>query len=210
MRRLVAHIWQYEFVWRLRKASGTGITRSALNNKISLLNRKKFPGSDAAARFNWILAGSLHAAHLYFEEEEGFEPSQARATSKHAFARTGTWVSRSLIKFWLWIEPDPFAGVARRGATSLAQQMWGDAMRLEERRTVGVISCCVLKCPFNEYFQTSGRPDITPTICEWDAAWMIAVRRSKRPINVELRSTLASGDACCEFAFVDPREKNVS
>lgn len=203
MRRLVTALWRAEFIWRLSKAAGQRIKRNNLDQALARYPDAQMPGTDAPAIFNKTLAKNLHAAAVFLEQNLGLPRDDARAVARQAFVATGGWVSRLGIKLWLWTERDPFAGVAKRGATPLAEKMWGDGMQLTEQRKDNKISLCVLSCPFCAYFQNADRPDLTPILCEWDASWIAEVETSKRSLRVVLESTLARGDAMCEFAFYD-------
>ncbi len=204
MRRLIAYLWQIEFAWRLSRHTGVRVTRRMLNAAPSRLPEGAMPGTDGARRFNLTLARSLHGAVTLLEREAGLPPQRASHAAEAAFVASGSWLARASIRLWLRLERDPFAGVQKRGPSLLAKAMWGDGMMVEDRRVPGAVSLCVLSCPLHDYFWNVGRSDLTPILCAWDTAWQAEVNASARPIRVDIRSTLAEGDAMCEFVFRKP------
>lgn len=85
MRTLMAMIWQHEFVWRLSCAAQTRIKVRDLKRVMARLPDASMPGSDAAKRFNLMLARSLQAAVVYLEEDMALPNLQALAISRTAF-----------------------------------------------------------------------------------------------------------------------------
>lgn len=204
----MAYLWQLEFARNLTRQSDIQVTRRDLRIEVDRLPRGKMPGADAAMRFNLTLARSLHGAVNLLEREGGLTPAEAVRIADEAFNNSGTWLARGVIRLWLRLERDPFAGVKRRGPSRLAQAMWGAGMTVEDRHSCGAVSLCVLSCPFHAYFWNIGRSDLTPILCAWDTAWQTEVNNSPKPIRVDIRSTLARGGEMCEFTFRKPNQAN--
>lgn len=203
MRKLFASLWRREFLWRLSRHAGRRITVKDLAWVERTLPAAQMPGSDAARDFNYMLARSLHAAVVLLEQERGYSREDARMTARAAFLATGSWVSRWAIRLWLWLERDPFEGILKRGAAGAARSLWGNGMKVEDRRGTSEVSLCVTRCPFSEYFWNASRMDLAPILCAWDASWIDTVNASPAPIEVALKSTLVSGAESCKFAFRD-------
>jgi len=201
MRSLFAALWQFEFALRLSRVVGTRIPRKTLHQAISRLPEVQMPGTDAARAFNLTLAQSLHASAILLEQDLGFSRANAVSAARRAFVDTGSWIGRAAVRLWLRVERDPYAGVAARGPAAVAKVLWGDGMTLEDRRTDGSVSLCVLNCPFHDYFWNASRTDLTPILCAWDTAWQEEVNGSNKPIRVDLSSTLSGGASICEFTF---------
>ncbi|WP_424973145.1 L-2-amino-thiazoline-4-carboxylic acid hydrolase [Dinoroseobacter sp. S76] len=201
MRRLMAWLWQGKFARNLSRQSGRVLRARDLRREIGYLPQGQMPGRGGAQRFNLTLAQSLLAATGLLERDGGLPRDESVRIAGAAFARSGRWAARGATRLWLKLDPDPFAGVQARGPAKLARALWGDGMSVEDRHGAEDVSLCVLVCPFHGYFQSVGRPDLTPVLCAWDAAWQDDVNRSAKPIRVEIRSTIARGAEICEFAF---------
>lgn len=203
MRKLIAFLWQREFLWRLSRQTGRRITVRDITWIEKTLPAAQMPGTDPARHFNLTLARSLHAAVVLLEDTHKLSRDDARATAKTAFLATGSWVSRWAVRLWLWLERDPFEDILKRGAAGAARDIWGDGMEVEDRRGSGEVSLCVTRCPFSEYFWNASRMDLAPILCAWDASWIDRVNASPAPIGVALKCTLVTGAESCQFVFRD-------
>lgn len=201
MRTMIATFWQHEFAWRLSRAAQTQIKVRDLKRVMARLPTAAMPGSDAAKRFNLVLARSLQAAVVYLEGDMALPKPQALSVARTAFLASGSWVARNAIRTWLVLERDPFAGVEKRDPSGFAKAMWGEGMDARDRRAPGEVSLCVTRCPFHEYFWNAGRSELTPILCAWDTAWQQEINSSRKPLRVVIRSTLAAGGSQCEFTF---------
>ncbi|MBT8415383.1 MAG: L-2-amino-thiazoline-4-carboxylic acid hydrolase [Boseongicola sp.] len=201
MRRLIGWVWQRAFLGRLTRQTGFQLSATDVQAEINRMPRGQMPGTDAARRFNLLMAESLHAAARLLEREAGLPREDAVEAARTAFVSGGSWLARGFVRLWLRLERDPYKGVDTRGAAPLSKALWGNGMVVEDRRGHAHISLCVLSCPFQDYFWNVGRSDLTPVLCEWDTNWQTEVNASPRPIRVDIKSTLARGDDLCEFTF---------
>ncbi len=201
MRRLMTHFWQREFARKLSRQAGVKVAVRDLRDEAENLPQGDMPGDDRAKLFNLALARSLQASVSLLERNHGIPSTHAVYIAGAAFGASGTWLARSVIRLWLRVESDPFGGVMKRGPSLVAKAMWGNGMVVEDRLTSDGVSLCVLACPFNDYFGSVGRSDLTPILCAWDTAWQDEVNASDRPIMVDIRSTIACGGKICEFSF---------
>lgn len=201
MRRFMAYSWQREFAQNLSHAVSSPVTVRDLRDRIARLPDGDMPGDDGAKRFNLTLARSLHAAVALLEQDRGMASPDAVRIAGAAFGESGTWFARAAIRLWLRLESDPFAGVSKRGPSSVARAMWGNGMAVADKHAAGEVSLCVAACPFHDYFWNVGRTDLTPILCAWDTAWQAEVNASSKAIRVDIRGTIAGGAEVCEFAF---------
>lgn len=183
MRKIFARIWQYEFCWRLRRASGADITRQDLQRAIKCLPYVAMPGTDAAVYTNRTLAQSLHAAAVLLEDF-GFRMDQATAVLTKAFVGSGGWLVRLDMRMWMLIDKHPFLIVAAQGPAKLIHRCHGDGMRVSQECGTEAVTLLVEQCPFHEYFWNAGRPELTHVMRAWDTNWMQVINGSKRPIAV--------------------------
>lgn len=204
MKWLMAYFWQIEFARNLSRQSGFRIPRQMLCDEMKKLSHGKMPGSDRAQQFNLTLAQSLHAAVSLLECEAAMPRKNAVDAAGAAFGKSGSWLAKGAIRIWLRFERDPFAGVVKRGPSLVAKSMWGNGMKVEDRRAPNEVSLCVLSCPFHDYFWSVGRSDLTPVLCAWDMGWHAELNASAKPIRINVRSTIAKGGDICEFAFHRP------
>lgn len=203
MRRLLAHLWLFEFAIRLSRAFGRTVRVKDLVRTMRYLPKASMPGQGAAHRFNFTLARALHAAVVHLEQDRGMAPHAAVKTAREAFVPTGAWLGGLVVRLWLWLDRDPFAGIAARGPSQLAHRLWGDGMQMQDHYVSGEISLTITACPFRDYFWNAGRSDLAPILCAWDQTWIDVTNRSGRPLRVVLLGTLAKGDAACDFVFRD-------
>lgn len=135
MKRAMAYLWQLEFARNLSRQAGSTMTVRALRIKAARRPNARMPGNDRAKQFNLTLARSLRAAVTWLERDLGLSSSEAVRIAGAAFCESGTWLARGAIRLWLRLERDPFAGVLKRGPSTVARAMWGTGMVVEDRRT---------------------------------------------------------------------------
>lgn len=193
MHRYIAALWQYEFCWRLRRASGLQISRADLNRAIKRLPQGEMPGTDSAVTANRVVAESLHAA-IRTLEDHGFDEDRALVTLKSAFVASGGWLARNDVWMWMLIDKHPFLIVAAQGPAKLVQKCHGDGIRVTEHCSPDAVILQVDQCPFHEYFWNVSRPELTQVMRAWDANWIGVINRSSRPISVTTRFDVTGRD----------------
>jgi len=183
MRQALALLWQYEFCWRLRRASGGSMTLADLKRAIDRLPHVEMPGADQAAARNRILAESLHAA-LYLLEDFGYTGRAVFPVLQSAFVASGGWLVRNDMRMWMMIDDNPFLIVAAQGPARLARRCHGEGLQVSEQRSADAVTVRVEQCPFQEYFWNAGRPELVRIMRAWDQNWMQVINNSDRPMRV--------------------------
>ena len=201
MRRLLALIWQTEFLWHLSRITPGAPNLANLRARIDQLPPAQMPGTDSAAKFNRMLAESLRAAVEYLEDDQGMARADARKAAGSAFLRTGEWSSAALIRLWLWLDHDPVGSVQQRGLRSSAHCLLGNGMEADETILSDGVELQVTQCPFADYFWNAARPDLTPILCTWDKGWMEQINAAECGMSARRDGTIAGGCATCTFTL---------
>ncbi|WP_158884684.1 L-2-amino-thiazoline-4-carboxylic acid hydrolase [Amycolatopsis anabasis] len=154
---------------------------------------------DEPARYNLKLTLALVAAYQFLRPELGRD--KAIAAIQAAFVEPYAEDMRSGTRAMLDAAPDPFTAMVDM-AKSREKYAFGAGFEFrhaadDDRRFFEDVH----RCFYHDVLVANGAPELTPSMCAFDANWIEAIDPARHGFRFERRTTIGMGGTHCPFHF---------